>query len=105
MIAPTFGLGNWDKAGSAEFVIDVAHEAIATLSLNPDKIFLMGYSNGAVGVTRAALKEPELFKGLIYLSPVTEDEIFTTEEFSRRARGCKILFHNGKPYYTISSSV
>ena len=77
VIAPTFGLGNWDKAGSAEFVIDVAHEAIATLSLN------------------AALKEPELFKGLIYLSPVTEDEIFTTEEFSRRARGCKILFLHG----------
>jgi predicted esterase len=95
VIAPTFGLGNWDKPGSAEFVIDVAHEAIATLPLDRKKIFLMGYSNGAMGVTRAVVKEPGLFKGIIYLSPITEDELFSPKEFSRSAKECKFLFLHG----------
>jgi len=95
VIAPTFGLGNWDKAGSAEFVIDITHEAIATLPLDPKKIFLMGYSNVAMGVTRAAVREPGLFKGLIYLSPITEDEFFATKEFSACAQDSKMLFLHG----------
>jgi len=95
VIAPTFGIGNWDKPGGAELVVDVAHEALATLPLDPEKVFLMGYSNGAMGVTRAAVKEPRLFKGLIYLSPVTEDELFSTPAFLKRARDREILFLQG----------
>jgi predicted esterase len=95
VIAPTFGLGNWDGSGSAEFVVNVAHEAINTLPLDPKNIFLMGYSNGAVGVTRAAIKEPGLFKGLIYLSAVTEDDLFATKEFSAFPKSHKILFLHG----------
>ena len=68
VVAPTWGIGNWDTPGSADFVLDVSREAIATLPLDPENIFLMGYSNGAMGVTRAAMKQPNLFKGLIYLS-------------------------------------
>jgi predicted esterase len=88
-------MGNWDKPGSAELVVDVAREAIATLSLDPDRIFLMGYSNGAVGVTRAAVKAPGLFRGLIYLSPITEDEFFETTGFSAGRRDRTILFLHG----------
>ena len=55
----------------------------------------MGYSNGAMGVTRAAILAPELFQGLIYLSPVTEDQLFSTKEFLARARDRKILFLHG----------
>ena len=95
VIAPTFGFGNWDKPGSAEFVVNVAHEAIATLPVDPQAVFLMGYSNGAMGVTRAAIAEPRLFKGLIYLSPVTEDELFLTPQFLGRARDRQILFLQG----------
>ena len=84
VIAPTFGFGNWDKPGGAEFVVDVVHEALATLPLDPKRLYLMGYSNGAMGVTRAAIKEPGLFQGLIYLSPVTEDELFSTKGFLTR---------------------
>ena len=49
VIAPTFGFGNWDRPDAAEFVVDVAHEALATLPLDPERVFLMGYSNGAHG--------------------------------------------------------
>ena len=86
VITPTFGIGDWDKPGGAELVVDVVREALATLPLDPERVFLMGYSNGAMGVTRAAIKEPGLFKGLVYLSPVTEDELFAAKEFSERKR-------------------
>ena len=92
VIAPTFGLGNWDRPDGADFVVDVAREALATLPLDPERVFLMGYSNGGMGVTRAAVKEPRLFKGLIYLSPVTEDEFFSMPEFLTRKSDRKILF-------------
>ncbi len=95
VIAPTFGFGNWDKAGGAELAVDVVHEALATLPLDPKRLYLMGYSNGAMGVTRAAIKEPGLFRGLIYLSPVTEDELFSTKEFLTHVRDRKILFLHG----------
>jgi len=95
VIAPTFGFGNWDKPAGARFVVDVVHEALATLPLDPDNVYLMGYSNGAMGVTRAAMEEPRLFRGLIYLSPVTEDEFFSTEEFLTPTRDRRILFLHG----------
>lgn len=95
VIAPTFGMGNWDSPDGAELVVDVAREAMGTLPIDPQRVFLMGYSNGAMGVTRAAVKAPELFKGLIYLSPITEDDLFATKEFSLAVRDRKILFLHG----------
>ena len=96
VIAPTFGIGNWDKPGGAELVVDVAREAIDTLPIDPNRIFLMGYSNGAMGVTRAAIRDPSLFAGLVYLSPVTEDELFSTREFLARTEDRKIIFLHGR---------
>jgi pimeloyl-ACP methyl ester carboxylesterase len=95
VIAPTFGLGNWDKPGGAALVIDVAHDALATLPIDPERMFLLGYSNGAKGVTRAVMKEPDLFRGLIYLSPVTEDDFFSSPEFLSHHESRKILFLHG----------
>jgi predicted esterase len=94
VIAPTFGMGNWDKPEGADFVVNVAREALAKYPLDAERVYLMGYSNGGMGVTRAAAKAPELFKGLIYLSPVTEDDLFSTAGFSSR-KDRKILFLQG----------
>ncbi len=94
MIAPTFGMGNWDKPGGGELAIDVAREAIAMLPVEAEKIFLMGYSNGAMGVTRAGIKEPALFRGLIYLSAITEDASCATDQLPMRS-GRPILFLHG----------
>jgi predicted esterase len=94
-IAPTFGLGNWDDPEGAAMVVAIAREAVKTLPIDPHRIFLMGYSNGAMGVTRAAILAPELFQGLIYLSPVTEDGLFSSKQFLSRAHDRKILFLHG----------
>ena len=95
VIVPTFGIGNWDNPDGAAMVVAVTREAIETLPIDPHRIFLMGYSNGAMGVTRAAILSPGLFQGLIYLSPVTEDEFFSKKEFLARARDRNILFLHG----------
>ena len=95
IVAPTFGIGNWDKPGGAQFVVAVAREAVATLSVDRERIFLFGYSNGAMGVTRAVIQEPELFKGLFYLSPVTEDDLFHRSEFLKGRGHRHILFIHG----------
>ncbi len=95
VIMPTFGLGNWDNPDGAAMVVAIVREAVASLPINPQRVFLMGYSNGAMGVTRAAILVPEMFQGLIYLSPVTEDELFSTKPFLSRARDRRILFLHG----------
>lgn len=95
VIAPTFGNGDWDKPDAARFTIAVVREALATLPIDPNRIYLMGYSNGAMGVTRAVVDEPTLFRGLIYLSPVTEDELFSTPEFLAGKSGRPMLFLEG----------
>lgn len=95
VIAPTFGFGNWDRPDGARLTVAVTREAMATLPIDRRQIFLMGYSNGAMGVTRAAVKEPKLYRGLIYLSPVTEDEFFSSSAFSTRKRDRRILFIHG----------
>jgi predicted esterase len=95
VVAPTFGMGLWQKEGSAEFVVDVTHEVIQDLPIDPDRVFLMGYSQGAVGVTRAAVHEPGLYRGLIYLSPITEDDLFGSLEFEAQKKDLRLLFLHG----------
>jgi pimeloyl-ACP methyl ester carboxylesterase len=74
---------------------EAARMRLLVLPIDPHRIYLMGYSNGAMAVTRAAILAPELFQGLIYISPVTEDQLFATKEFLSRARDRKTLFLHG----------
>ena len=96
VVAPTFGLGLWQKEESSEFIVDVTREAMETLPIDPKQIYLMGYSQGAVGVTRAAVREPGLYHGLIYLSPITEDDRFGAPEFESQKEDLRLLFLHGR---------
>ena len=104
VIAPTFGMGFWQKEGSAEFVVDVTHEAIQALPVDPDRVFLLGYSQGAVGVTRTAVREPGLYCGLIYLSPITEGDLFDSPQFQSQKEDLRLLFLHGTDDLRIPSS-
>jgi pimeloyl-ACP methyl ester carboxylesterase len=95
VVAPTFGMGLWQRDGSAEFVVDVTREVIRDLPIESERVFLMGYSQGAVGVTRAAVREPGLYRGLIYLSPITEDDLFGSLEFEAQKKDLRLLFLHG----------
>ena len=95
ILAPTFGIGNWDKPGAGDFVVAVTREALATLPIDSEDLTLAGYSKGAIGVGRAAVKGKGLFKRLIFISPVTEDELLERSEFLSHYREHPVLFLHG----------
>ena len=82
----------------------MAKEALANNPIDAGEIYLAGYSNGAIAVTRAATREPGLFKGLIYLSPVTEDDLFDAPAVLDQYRGRRLLFLHGGQDKRIASS-
>ena len=76
VVAPSFGLGNWQRPGGTEAVERARRYAIRTLGADPQRIFLAGLSNGGRGVTRAMTESPEhRYAGVILISAVLEPHI------------------------------
>lgn len=75
VIAPTFGLGNWEKRGAYDAVTSAIADAHKHAAIDPDQIHLMGLSNGGKGVCLAESKEGPHFRSLIFLSAVFHNRI------------------------------
>ncbi len=80
LIAPSYGFGNWDTVGVTT-VIEAIEDAKQAANLDEEQLYLAGLSNGGLGVSRTASEYPELFKGLIFLSPVFDTTIVDETEF------------------------
>lgn len=74
IIAPSYGFGNWDEDGVAA-VLSAIEDAQQTVAIDPNQIYLAGLSNGGLGVSRLATEHPDLFAGLIFISPVMATDI------------------------------
>lgn len=73
VVAPDFGFGVWDHPRGVA-VVRRARDFIADHpSLDVSRVYLAGLSNGGLGVTRAALADPDQWRALIYFSGVIED--------------------------------
>lgn len=70
IIAPSFGFGNWDQPGGLEAIQRALDDAATQVAIDPAHIYLAGLSNGGLGVSQAALAEPQRYRGLIFISPV-----------------------------------
>ncbi len=76
VVAPSFGLGNWQREGGTAAVERARRHAIRGLGADPRRIFLAGLSNGGRGVTRAMAETTERrYAGVILLSAITEPEL------------------------------
>jgi predicted esterase len=95
VVAPGFGFGNWGCEAGDALAVAVTRHALATLPVDPQQVFLMGYSNGGMGITRAALRAPELYQGLIFLSPITEPELLLAPGALSHARRWRFLYLHG----------
>ena len=85
LVCPTFGYGNWEHphaAGCVERAVRWAVEHFA--EIDAGKVLLMGLSQGGAGVGRAAVAMPEVFAGLIFVSPTMEDGVLSGDEFEGR---------------------
>jgi len=96
IIAPSFGFGNWSRAGGDEAVLAALDDAATIVDLDPQRIYLAGISNGGIGVSSGALATPGRFRGLIYLSPVLPDKIVRSAEFLEAWRNRPVLVITGE---------
>lgn len=95
IVAPTFGAGNWSKSGGLECIEETTKYIREHPGLDGDRIILAGLSNGATGVTPAAINTPKNYLALIYLSPVlNEDDI--TWDFTQAFAGRPVLIVTGE---------
>lgn len=83
IIAPSFGLGNWEKAGADEAITAAIRDAGQHAAIDPDQIHLMGLSNGGKGVCLAESHAGPRFRSLIFLSAVFHNKI-EPEDVARR---------------------
>lgn len=92
LVCPTFGYGNWEHphaVGCVERAVRYAFEHFA--EIDPAKVWLMGLSQGGAGVGRAAVSLPELFAGLVFISPTMEPDVLSNEALA----GKRVLVLHG----------
>lgn len=82
IIAPSYGFGSWDEAGT-DAVLNALDDARQVVAIDPERIYLAGLSNGGIGAGRLAIARPDLFRGLIFLSPVMPTGLVDGETFQR----------------------
>lgn len=80
LIVPSYGFGTWDEEGVAS-VLRALADARQVVNIDPERIYLAGLSNGGIGVSTLAAARPELFRGLIFISPALPADIVGGEDF------------------------
>jgi len=94
IIAPSFGLGNWEKRGGYETITRAIADAGKHAAIDPDHIHLMGLSNGGKGLCLAETAAGPKFHSLIFLSAVWHDRI-RPRELAARLQQRRILILSG----------
>lgn len=96
IIAPSFGFGNWMQPGGEEAALHALQDARQVVEIDAKRIYLAGISNGGLGVSQVAYRRPELFRGLIYLSPVMTTSLVDSAEFQHMWRDRPVLVVTGE---------
>jgi predicted esterase len=83
VIAPTFGLGNWEKRGAYAAITATITDAGKHAAIDPGQIHLMGLSNGGKGVCLAESQDGPRFRSFVFLSAVFHNRMKASELASR----------------------
>ncbi|MBN2685940.1 MAG: hypothetical protein JXR40_11725 [Pontiellaceae bacterium] len=81
--APSFGFGFWDREGAPELLDNVLKYCRNTDSFSISKQYLIGLSNGGIGVYRLGNLEKYDFSGLALISPVMESK-YSNEQYMKK---------------------
>ena len=95
IISPSFGFGNWYRTGGVQAAERALSDAETVVSLDGERIYLAGLSNGGIGVSRVASEMPDRFRGLIYISGVIEPSVMTSDAFLESWKGRPVLVIHG----------
>lgn len=93
---PSFGLGRWDESGGLDAIEGARRWLVEREGVDPDRVFLVGLSNGALGVSRAAVDAPERWAGIGFVSPVFDDRLVSGEPFADAWRGRPVWIWTGE---------
>jgi predicted esterase len=97
LIAPTFGMGNWDPQRSAPVVMAALNDAARAVPIDLSHVHLAGLSNGGLGVSYVAASEAgRRFHSLIFLSPVCDEAALGSQAFSIQGRDKPVLIITGQ---------
>lgn len=110
IIAPSFGFGNWNQAGGLSAIQRALDDAASQVAIDPTHVYLAGLSNGGLGVSQAALAEPDRYRGLIFISPVMDTSITDSTGFLSQWRNRPVLVLTGEadervPYSYVAKRV
>ncbi len=97
IVAPTFGAGNWDEKGGPEAISAARQYCVDDSRMDGNNIYLAGLSNGGLGVGKAGAASPEAYRGLIFISAVTDKSTVGSETFlDTWARRPVLVLHGEK---------
>jgi pimeloyl-ACP methyl ester carboxylesterase len=96
VVSPSFGFGNWEQPGGAEAVLRTLDAVRREMPVDEKRIYLAGLSNGGLGVCRLAVEAPDIFRGLIFLSPVIIPDLVRSDTFQQRWRKRPVLVIAGE---------
>jgi poly(3-hydroxybutyrate) depolymerase len=96
IIAPSFGFGNWRQPGGCEAVLRAIEDAASQVDIDRSQIYLTGLSNGGLGVSQLAAAHPDLFRGLILISPVIDTTLVDTAAFQQAWENRPMLLISGR---------
>ncbi len=96
IVAPTYGQGAWHQPGGLAAIESGLKICRNEPGIDASRIYLAGISNGAMGVTRALLHDSTPYRGILYLSPVLEENLATTPQFIRACREKPVLVISGQ---------
>ena len=65
ILCPTYPMGAWWSQNAENFVLKLIHEISAKYPINPNRIFLSGLSNGAIGAYMLGMFYPDRFAGIV----------------------------------------
>ncbi len=94
VIAPTFGMGNWEKQGAYEAITSAITDAGKFQAIDSERLHLMGLSNGGMGVCLAESGAGPKFQSLIFLSAVWNDKV-PPELLAQRLGNLPVLVLSG----------
>jgi predicted esterase len=66
------------------------------VNLDKDRMYLAGLSNGGLGVSLSAKATPELYRGLIFISPVMETGVINSKTFQAAWAGRPMIVVTGE---------
>lgn len=95
VVSTTGGFGEWPES-ECEAQFTWAIEAARTVAaIDPQRIHLMGVSNGGLAVSRLTRSQGERFASVIWLSPVFDSAALESHDFAAHCRAKPMLVISG----------